>query len=105
MIPAENTILKMVKRQTGNEGEFMPGKKICVYGTSWCPDTARARQCLDRHNIPFVWCDIDEDKEGCAFVEKVNKGNRSVPTIVFPDGSILVEPSSIELENKLESAD
>ncbi len=79
----------------------MPVQKSRIYGTSWCPDTARARQCLSRRNIPFVWCDIEKDKEGCAFVEKVNGGNRSVPTIVFPDGSILVEPSNFELEKKL----
>jgi mycoredoxin len=72
-----------------------------VYGTSWCPHTAQTRQCLNRHGIRYVWCDIDEDEVGGAFVEKVNKGNRSVPTIVFPDGSILVEPSNAELEKKL----
>ena len=83
----------------------MPVKKIRIYGTRWCPDTVRARQCLTRRNIPFEWCDIEQDNEGCAFVEKVNGGNRSVPTIVFPDGSILVEPSNVELEKKLGLAD
>ena len=78
-------------------------EKIKVYGTSWCPDTSRARQCLNRHKIEFDWCDIERDKEGCAFVEKVNRGNRSVPTIVFPDGCILVEPSTAELEKKIET--
>jgi glutaredoxin len=80
----------------------MPAKeKIEVYGTEWCPDTARARVCLNRYNIPFVWCDIEKDTKGRAFVEKVNRGKRRVPTIVFPDGSILVEPSYAELEKKL----
>ena len=79
----------------------MPAKQIKVYGTSWCPDTARARQCLAKHNIQFEWCDIEKDKQGCAFVEEINRGNRSVPTIVFSDGSILVEPSNLELEKKL----
>lgn len=83
----------------------MPVQKIRIYGTRWCPDTVRATQCLSKRNIPFVWCDIEQDKDGCAFVEKVNGGNRSVPTIVFPDGSILVEPSNAELEKKLGSAD
>jgi mycoredoxin len=41
------------------------------------------------------------DKEACAFVESVNKGKRSVPTIVLPDGSILVEPTDAELEKKI----
>jgi len=79
----------------------MSEKFIKVYGTSWCPHTAQTRQCLKRHGIRYDWCDIEEDEVGCAFVEKVNRGNRSVPTIVFPNGSILVEPSNLELEKKL----
>ncbi len=78
-------------------------KQICVYGAQWCPDTRRSRQCLERLGIPFDWRDIDHDKEARAFVEQVNKGNRSIPTIVFPDGSILVEPSDTELETKCRS--
>jgi mycoredoxin len=80
---------------------MMVGKLIIVYGTNWCGHTTRARQCLNSHNIPFDWCDIEQDDRGLAFVEKVNRGNRSVPTIVFPDGSILVEPSNADLEKKL----
>lgn len=74
--------------------------KICVYGTPWCHDTVRARQCLERLGIDYEWVDINEDEKGSNFVKRVNKGNRSVPTIVFPDGTILVEPDDEELENK-----
>jgi glutaredoxin len=45
--------------------------------------------------------DIDADPAGRKYVESVNRGFRSVPTIVFPDGSILVEPSNMELSRKL----
>ena len=79
-------------------------QQVCVYGTTWCPHTARSTQCLKRHGIAFVWYDIEQDKEACAFVERVNKGNRSVPTIVLSDGSILVEPTDAELEKKLSEA-
>jgi len=79
----------------------MPTKQIEVYGTSWCPDCARTKRYLDSHKIPYTWCDIEKDERGCAYVERVNKGNRSVPTLVFPDGSIMVEPSDSELEKKL----
>ncbi|MBM2824609.1 MAG: mrx1 [Dehalococcoidales bacterium] len=75
-------------------------EQVCVYGTNWCPDTVRSKQCLTRLGIKFVWRDIEKDKDACAFVERTNRGNRSVPTIVFPDGSILVEPSNAELEKK-----
>ena len=69
-----------------------------MYGTNWCPDTMRAKQVCKRRNIEFAWFDIDTDPEACAYVESVNKGQRRVPTIVFPDGKILVEPSDSELE-------
>lgn len=75
-------------------------EQICVYGTTWCPDTVRSRRCLAKLGIEYIWYDIDKDKEARAFVEKVNKGNRSVPTILFPNGLILVEPSDAELEKK-----
>ena len=76
-------------------------EQICVYGANWCPDTARCVQLLRRLGISFDWFDIDQDKKACTFVEQVNSGNRSVPTIVFPDGSILVEPTDAELDKKL----
>ncbi|OGN90411.1 MAG: NrdH-redoxin [Chloroflexi bacterium RBG_13_48_17] len=72
-----------------------------IYGTHWCPDCFRSKQVLERHQITYVWHDIGQDDEARAYVEKVNGGLKSVPTIVFPDGSILVEPSNAVLENKL----
>ncbi len=78
-----------------------PQGKIIMYGTTWCYDTRRARAIFDQNNIPYVWVDIDMDTEGRKYVESVNRGYRSVPTIVFQDGSILVEPSNMELKRKL----
>jgi mycoredoxin len=74
---------------------------ITVYGTSWCGGSRRARLMLDEHNIPYRWIDIDLDEKAAKYLESVNHGFRSVPTIVWPDGSILVEPSSEELAKKL----
>jgi mycoredoxin len=74
---------------------------IKVYGTRWCPDCVRAKQVLTKNKAAFNWIDIEEDEAAAAYVEKVNKGYKSVPTLVFADGSILVEPSNSELERKL----
>ncbi|NPV85006.1 MAG: NrdH-redoxin [Anaerolineae bacterium] len=76
-------------------------QQITVYGTRWCPDSTRAKSFLDQKKVAYTWIDIDKDPEARKFVEKVNNGFRSVPTIVFPDGSILVEPSTSELAKKL----
>lgn len=79
----------------------MGDKTIQIYGTDWCGDCRRARQFFDRHKIPYQWIDIDKDKTAEQFVIHTNKGMRSVPTILFQDGSILVEPSTKKLADKL----
>ena len=73
---------------------------LTVYGTSWCPDVRRTRQFLDQNEIAYDFIDIDRDAEAATFVEKTNNGYRSVPTILFPDGSTLTEPSTRELRRK-----
>jgi mycoredoxin len=78
-------------------------ERILVYGTKWCPDCARAKQVLHRNNIDYNWIDIEDDEQARSLVQKVNGGYKSVPTIVFPDGSVLVEPGNAELQMKLEA--
>jgi mycoredoxin len=75
--------------------------EIIIYGTSWCGGSRRARQLFDQHHIPFRWIDIDTDDKAAQYVESINHGNRSVPTIIWPDGSVLVEPSTEALAKKL----
>ncbi len=74
--------------------------EIIVYGTVWCGDTRRARRYMDENHIAYKWVDIDTDLQARKFVESVNHGYRSVPTIIFPDGSMLVEPSIGQLAAK-----
>lgn len=80
----------------------MAAQPIVMYGTTWCPDCTRAKRLLEKKGIQYTWCDIEKDPLARDYVVKVNHGKRSVPTIIFPDGSILVEPSDAELANKLE---
>jgi len=75
--------------------------QILVYSTVWCPDCKRAKKFFGEQRVPYVNIDIEQDAEAMAFVEKINDGKRIIPTIVFPDGSILVEPSNAELAAKL----
>lgn len=77
------------------------GDPIIVYSTVWCPDCRRAKKFFGEQRVPYINIDIEQDPEAMAFVEKVNNGRRIIPTIVFPDGSILVEPSNAELAAKL----
>lgn len=75
--------------------------EITVYGADWCPDTRRAKRILDEHHAAYKWVDIDQDRAGEKFVIQTNHGSRSIPTIVFADGSILVEPSNEQLSAKV----
>ena len=76
--------------------------KIKFYGTRWCPDCSRAKRVLDKLGYKYESFDIDKDRKACKYIQDVNNGNRSVPTIIFPDGSKLVEPSNQQLTEKLE---
>lgn len=75
--------------------------QITIYGAPWCGGSRRARLLLNQHQIPYRWIDIEQDEEAAKYVESVNQGYRSVPTIIWPDGSMLVEPSIEELAKKL----
>jgi mycoredoxin len=79
--------------------------KIMFYSTNWCPACRRAKKLMTEIGIHFEEINIDRDKDASEYVIKVNNGYRSVPTIIFPDGDILVEPSNRQLEKKLGEID
>lgn len=79
----------------------MAESEIIVYGTAWCGDCRRTRHFMDKNNILYKYIDIDRDPSGEQFVLETNHGMRSVPTIIFSDGSILVEPTTRTLATKL----
>lgn len=79
----------------------MTATGITVYGATWCPDCRRAKQFLGEQRVHYTWIDIEQNLDGQALVEQANGGKRIIPTIVFPDGGLLVEPSNAELAAKL----
>jgi thioredoxin reductase (NADPH) len=79
----------------------MSDPEITVYGAYWCPDCRSAKKFLGEQFIQYRWVDIEQDKQAEKFVIDLNDGKRIIPTIVFPDGSFLVEPSNAELARKL----
>ncbi len=71
--------------------------RITMYSTTWCSDCARSRRFLRRHGIPFEEIDIDHDRAAARSVVEMNRGLRSVPTIVIDGGPTLIEPRDHEL--------
>ncbi len=77
---------------------------VTVYTTSWCGFCRRLKLQLDRAGVPFEEVDIERDPAAAAFVEGVNGGNQTVPTVVLPDGSTLTNPSLAQVQAALPAA-
>ncbi len=74
---------------------------IRLYGTDWCSDCKRSKKFLGEQRIQYEYINIEHDQDGQAFVQKVQNGGMSIPTIVFDDESTLIEPSNSQLAAKL----
>ncbi|WP_328444411.1 MULTISPECIES: glutaredoxin domain-containing protein [unclassified Amycolatopsis] len=75
--------------------------KLTVYGASWCPDVKRSRALLDREGVEYSYVDVEADAAAETRVRALQDGERRIPTIVWDDGTFLVEPSDEELSSRL----
>jgi thioredoxin reductase (NADPH) len=75
--------------------------QVTVYGAPWCPDCKRAKRFLAEQRVAYDWVDIDKDAAGLEHVEELQKGARTIPTIVFDATEVLVDPTNEELAHKL----
>jgi mycoredoxin len=71
--------------------------ELVVYQTRWCGDCRMARRVFEQHGVEYTGIDIDHDPEARHRVQEINGGYKSVPTIVFPSGRVVVEPSAPQL--------
>lgn len=74
---------------------------IKFYGATWCPDSQRAKRLLGRHNIEYQWIDTDKDDAASAELGSLTDGRKQIPTLVFEDGTVLVDPTEAELTQQL----
>jgi thioredoxin reductase (NADPH) len=74
---------------------------VTLYGATWCPDCRRSKAFLAEQRVQYHYVDLEDHPEATGIVEGYNDGKRIIPTIVFGDGTILVEPSNEELAEKL----
>lgn len=72
-----------------------------MYTTSWCGYCARLKAQLKRAGVEFSEVDIEEQPMAVSVVTAINSGNRTVPTVVFSDGSALTNPSVAQIDAKL----
>jgi mycoredoxin len=76
---------------------------VIMYGAEWCGDCRRSKRFLDKNNVPYTYIDVEADPEASDKVIAINGGMRSIPVIIFEDGSHLTEPSDNALQEKLQS--
>lgn len=77
--------------------------QFTLYSTPWCGYCHRLKSQLEREGIEFDVVDIEAQPDAVAIVEKANNGNQTVPTLVFPDGTALSNPSVAEVKAQLAS--
>lgn len=77
--------------------------KVTMYGAEWCGDCRRSKRFLDSNNVSYEYIDVEADASASDKVIEINGGQRSIPVILFSDGTHLTEPSDNELKAKLES--
>ena len=74
---------------------------LTVYSTTWCGYCVCLKRMLDREGIEYAEVNIEEDEAAAHLVESVNGGNRTVPTVIFPDGTALTNPSIDQVKQAL----
>ncbi len=84
-------------------GPVQNGQDILMYTTSWCGDCRRAKKVFAERQVAYTEINIEDEPDAADQVRRLNSGMQSVPTIVFADGTVLVEPSTPALEAKLAS--
>ncbi len=74
---------------------------VTMYSTTWCGYCHRLKTQLDSAGIGYTEVDIEDHPDAAGLVEQLNGGNRTVPTVVFPDGSALTNPSLVQVRERL----
>ncbi|GAA2471569.1 mycoredoxin [Streptomyces sp. NPDC059506] len=74
---------------------------VTMFSTTWCGYCRRLKSQMDREGIAYKEVNIEHDPESAAFVEKANDGNQTVPTLLFPSGATLTNPSLAQVKAAL----
>jgi mycoredoxin len=74
---------------------------LTMYTTPWCGYCRRLKAQLAREGIELAEVDIERDPAAADYVMSVNGGNQTVPTVVFPDGMAMTNPSAAQVRERL----
>lgn len=74
---------------------------IDIYGATWCGDCRQAKNTLDELGAAYTWHNIEEE-EGAADRAVAISGQQHIPVVLYGDGSFQVEPTALDIRNKLQ---
>lgn len=74
---------------------------VTMYTTTWCGFCRRLKAQLGRAGVEVSEVDIEQDPAAADFVMSVNGGNQTVPTLLFADGSTMINPSAAQVQARL----
>lgn len=94
-MPAENTV------DAAPAVELPPEGTVTMFSTTWCGYCRRLKSQMESEGIAYTEVNIEEHPDAAAYVEQVNGGNQTVPTVVFPDGTAATNPSLAEVRERL----
>ena len=80
-----------------------PASAVTMYTTQWCGYCVRLKKMMQREGIDFAEVDIENDAAAAELVMQANGGNRTVPTLLFRDGTALTNPSIDQVKSQLDS--
>jgi len=81
----------------------MSANEVTIYSADWCGDCRRSKRLMDSLNVAYTLIDVEKDLSAADKVIEINGGAKSIPVIVFSDGTHLTEPSDNDLTAKLKS--
>lgn len=79
-------------------------RDLTIFSTPWCGYCLRLKRQLEDAGVSYVEVDISEDEASADLVMRVNGGNQTVPTVLFPDGGALTNPTLAEVLSRLQVA-
>jgi mycoredoxin len=74
---------------------------VTMFTTTWCGYCVRLKKLMQREGIEFAEVDIEQDPKAADLVMQANGGNRTVPTLMFADGTALTNPSIDQVKSQL----
>jgi thioredoxin reductase (NADPH) len=79
----------------------VPYEGIRVTGALWSTSSHQVKDFLTRNQIPYQWLDIEKDREAKNLLASVEDKDERLPVVFFPDGSVLIEPETRQLAEKV----